>query len=97
MPIQKERQRKPNPEQNFGRPAGDEKPINERIAQLAYELHQKRGGEHGHDWEDWFGAEEILARKEHPVSEPVKDRKVLPAKVTTPDAMASVRKRKTFC
>ncbi|MBI3615165.1 MAG: DUF2934 domain-containing protein [Candidatus Omnitrophica bacterium] len=61
MPImRKERQRRPNLEQAFGRPAGDEKPTQERVAQLAYQLYQKRGGEHGRDWEDWFNAEEIL-------------------------------------
>jgi HSP20 family molecular chaperone IbpA len=27
------------------------------IARRAYELFQFRGGEHGHDWEDWFRAE----------------------------------------
>jgi HSP20 family molecular chaperone IbpA len=31
------------------------------IARRAYELFQARGGEHGHDWEDWFRAEsEVL-------------------------------------
>ena len=31
------------------------------ITRRAYELFQARGGEHGHDWEDWFRAEsEVL-------------------------------------
>ena len=30
------------------------------IARRAYELFEKRGGEHGHDWEDWFRAESEL-------------------------------------
>lgn len=35
--------------------------LRERIAQRAYEIHQKRGGQHGSDWEDWLQAErEIL-------------------------------------
>jgi HSP20 family protein len=32
------------------------------IARRAYELFEKRGGEHGHDWEDWFRAESELLR-----------------------------------
>ena len=27
------------------------------IARRAYELFETRGGENGHDWEDWFRAE----------------------------------------
>lgn len=27
------------------------------IARRAYELYERRGGEHGHDWDDWFQAE----------------------------------------
>lgn len=38
--------------------------LRERIAQRAYEIHQRRGGEHGSDWEDWLQAErEILLRQ----------------------------------
>ncbi len=32
------------------------------IARRAYELFELRGGEHGHDWEDWFRAESELLR-----------------------------------
>jgi HSP20 family molecular chaperone IbpA len=32
------------------------------IARRAYELFQARGGEHGHDWEDWFRAKSELLR-----------------------------------
>jgi hypothetical protein len=33
----------------------------ERIARLAYERFQSRGGEHGHDQDDWLAAErEVL-------------------------------------
>lgn len=28
---------------------GDDRPLRERIAERAYELHQKRGGHHGYD------------------------------------------------
>jgi HSP20 family protein len=33
-----------------------------QIARRAYELFEARGGEHGHDWEDWFRAESELVR-----------------------------------
>ncbi|MCI0586217.1 MAG: DUF2934 domain-containing protein [Planctomycetes bacterium] len=40
------------------------RPSVESIARRAYELHLERGGEHGHDQEDWFRAEkELLARR----------------------------------
>jgi len=32
------------------------------IAKRAYELFQLRGGEHGHDGEDWFTAERELSK-----------------------------------
>jgi len=32
------------------------------VARRAYELFEARGGEHGHDWEDWFQAEAELLR-----------------------------------
>lgn len=32
------------------------------IARRAYELFETRGGDHGHDWEDWFRAESELLR-----------------------------------
>ncbi len=32
------------------------------VARRAYELFELRGGEHGHDWEDWFRAESELLR-----------------------------------
>jgi len=32
------------------------------VAHRAHELFEKRGGEHGHDWEDWFQAESELLR-----------------------------------
>lgn len=33
---------------------------NDDLARLAYELYERRGGEHGHDWDDWFQAEREL-------------------------------------
>ncbi len=32
------------------------------IARRAYDLFEARGGEHGHDWEDWFRAESEFLR-----------------------------------
>ncbi len=37
-------------------------PLQLAIARRAYELFEARGGEHGHDWEDWFQAELELLR-----------------------------------
>ncbi len=27
------------------------------VARRAYQLYEQRGGEHGHDWDEWFQAE----------------------------------------
>jgi Protein of unknown function (DUF2934) len=41
--------------------------LRERIAHRAYEIHQRRGGQHGSDWEDWLQAErEILLHQRRP-------------------------------
>lgn len=37
-------------------------PVQLAIARRAYELFEKRGGEHGHDWEAWLRAESELLR-----------------------------------
>lgn len=39
----------------------------ERIAAVAYERFLARGGEHGHDVEDWLAAEAEIARAPHEV------------------------------
>jgi hypothetical protein len=40
------------------------RPSVESIARRAYEIYLERGGEHGHDQEDWLRAEgELLARR----------------------------------
>jgi hypothetical protein len=36
--------------------AGD---IRMRIEKLAYELYERRGGQDGHDWQDWLEAERL--------------------------------------
>lgn len=33
--------------------------IRTRIEKLAYELYQRRGGQDGHDWQDWLEAERL--------------------------------------
>jgi hypothetical protein len=42
--------------------------LRERIAQRAYEIHQRRGGEHGSDWEDWLQAEREILLRQPPLS-----------------------------
>jgi HSP20 family protein len=42
--------------------AWDMQQVQLAITRRAYELFQIRGGEHGHDWEDWFRAESELLR-----------------------------------
>ena len=37
----------------------------EEIARVAYALYLQRGGDHGHDFEDWLNAEAIV-RKQRP-------------------------------
>jgi hypothetical protein len=48
----------PNPEKKYFQDLGAQ------IAQRAYELHERRGKVHGHDFEDWLEAErQILSEK----------------------------------
>ena len=35
-------------------------PKREAVARVAYELYLRRGGEHGHEVEDWLTAERLL-------------------------------------
>ena len=42
--------------------------LRERIAQRAYDIHQKRGGQHGSDWEDWLQAEREILLHQPPLS-----------------------------
>lgn len=42
--------------------------LRERIAQRAYEIHQRRGGPHGSDWEDWLQAEREILLHQRPSS-----------------------------
>jgi hypothetical protein len=36
----------------------------EAVTKLAYELYMRRGGEHGHELEDWLKAEQILIEQQ---------------------------------
>lgn len=38
---------------------------NDEISVRAYELYEQRGGEHGHDWDDWLEAERELQEERH--------------------------------
>ncbi len=40
--------------------------LRERIARRAYEIHHRRGGQHGSDWEDWLQAEREILLKQPP-------------------------------
>jgi hypothetical protein len=52
--------------------AGATRPVSEeRIRVRAYELYLQRGGDHGHDWEDWFRAERELRGRRGRASEKV--------------------------
>lgn len=51
------------------------------VARRSYELFQARGGEHGHDWEDWFQAEAELLRPVPVVSSESAERITLCANV----------------
>jgi hypothetical protein len=46
--------------QEINRPAEKANSEQEEIRARAYELFQRRGGEHGHDAEDWLRAEEEI-------------------------------------
>ena len=50
-------------EESFGRPPADEEPHRDEIAQLAYELYEKRGRKSGHEMADWLEAERIVKQK----------------------------------
>lgn len=41
--------------------------LRERIAQRAYEIHHRRGGQHGSDWEDWLQAEREILLQQPPL------------------------------
>jgi hypothetical protein len=59
-----ERDRADTRERGFSENEGSERD-QDRIASRAYERFESRGGEHGHDQEDWFEAErEVKGRRD---------------------------------
>ena len=56
------------------------------VSKIAYELHEKRGRQHGYDLDDWLEAEKIvLARREKSIERAVerKKQKIKKTKMTT--------------
>lgn len=35
----------------------------EEVARMAYQLFEQRGRAHGHDWEDWLRAEQMVRQR----------------------------------
>jgi DUF2934 family protein len=62
--------KKPTPTKNKKRsqdsPSSPSTPALGAIAARAYDLFLQRGGEHGHDWEDWLQAERELLSADKP-------------------------------
>ena len=56
-----------NKDKNHQSPQGDDHPDQSEVAQRAYELYEARGGEPGHDLEDWLRAEREV-NKRHEVA-----------------------------
>jgi len=44
---------------------GENRPNEGEVAQRAYELYQARGGEPGHELEDWLHAEQEVNKESH--------------------------------
>lgn len=63
-PTQREegKLKKAEPMAAFSAPPSAHAPSREEVAKLAYELYLSRGGDHGHDLEDWLEAERQLRR-----------------------------------
>jgi hypothetical protein len=56
-------------------------PSNEQIEARAYELFLERGGEHGHDMEDWLSAENELTQRREEIESIYAQEKEGPVKV----------------
>ena len=65
MPPKKTKAKAPSPSPA---PAGVDKALKDvdedAVVRLAYELYVRRGGEHGHDVEDWLMAEQMLIERQ---------------------------------
>ena len=67
----------------------DARPLQERIAERAYELYQKRGEYHGNDLDDWLEAERSILSEHDNSSAAAPDLNTKPA----PRAKSTARKR----
>jgi hypothetical protein len=56
-------------------------PSNEQIEARAYELYLERGGENGHDVEDWLSAEKELTHRHDEIESIYAQEKEAPVKV----------------
>ena len=65
MPPKKSKAKAPSPS-----PATAGLDDKDMVVKLAYELYVRRGGEHGHDVEDWLMAEQMLLEQQKKRSEP---------------------------
>ena len=49
--------------------------LHDEVAKVAYELHEKRGGTHGYDLDDWLEAERIVMGRHAQASKKTKSSK----------------------
>ena len=47
--------------------SGTQEVSGDAVALRAYELYERRGGEHGQDWDDWFRAEQDIRERSEPL------------------------------
>ena len=65
MPPKKSKAKAPSPPPATAGVGKDLKDVDEdAVVRLAYELYVSRGGEHGHDEEDWLMAEQMLIERQ---------------------------------
>lgn len=65
MPPKKSKAKAPSPPPATAGADKDLKNVDEdAVVRLAYELYVRRGGEHGHDVEDWLIAEQMLLEQQ---------------------------------
>jgi hypothetical protein len=72
----------------------DDRLQHQRIAERAYELHQKRGGYHGQDLEDWLEAERMLLSEQKTSGKPENHLKSMPTSHPS-NIKKHVKKQKT--
>lgn len=65
----------------------------ERIQNKAYEIYQKRGGEHGSDMDDWLQAEKEVMESQKKVKKPVAKKPAKPKAEKKPVVKKAVNKK----